>query len=71
MMTKDELFQALKEIHEICKNRMASMMDCKSCLFFDNHSDCKSCIFIDGGEEGLIPAWWEIGNKEVQDDGNS
>ena len=34
-MTKDELFQALKEIHEICKNRMASMMDCKSCLFFD------------------------------------
>ena len=62
-MTKDELFQALKEIREICKKN-----ECEECLFHDKSESCSFCMFMDGGEDGLIPKFWEIEKMEAQDD---
>ena len=66
-MTKQELIQAAKEIHDICRNagEIYSRKYCedKECPFFID-----SCVFFDDtqvyGQDAFTPCAWKVNKLE-------
>jgi hypothetical protein len=64
-MTKQELIQAAKEIHNNCRNagEIYSRERCKECPFFVD-----SCVFFDDtqayGQDAFTPCAWKVNKLE-------